>query len=411
MTFLGVLQFIFYIIVALLVLLFMITVHELGHYAAGKIFKFTILEFAIGFGPAIYKRTLKSGEIFSIRIFPLGGYCAFGEDDISEDKTKAELALGEETAAEVKAEATPSASPPPIERGMDGKKKWQEQKPWQRIIVLAAGAFMNFVVSILIILVLFASYGQNLIRIDGVMMTEEKKDENGNVTEIIDYSSYNNFVPGDIIKKIEGKTMYLTSDYQSVLKGKKKGDIIRFTVINNGSEFERDVTIRRDINVKNLEDNGLFYCIGVNIEWNEDGSGRYMLENQSVRLGFFETIAGTFVYAFKIAGTIFVVLGQLLTGVLSLNALGGPVTTISLTAQVASMGFKYLLEIMAFIGVNLALFNILPLPALDGSRIVFTAIEWVRGKPVNRKVEAYIHFAGIILLLGFAVFVDLLKLF
>ena len=104
-------------------------------------------------------------------------------------------------------------------------------------------------------------------------------------------------------------------------------------------------------------------------------------------------------------------LGQLLTGDLGLSAFGGPVSTIKLTSQIASRSLQQFLEISAYIGVNLAVFNLLPIPALDGSKVVFTAIEWVRGKPINRKAEAIIHAVGFVLLLGFAVLVDVLQLF
>ena len=107
----------------------------------------------------------------------------------------------------------------------------------------------------------------------------------------------------------------------------------------------------------------------------------------------------------------FTTLGQLLTGALGINKVGGTITTIKMTSEIVSYGFKYILEIMAYIGVNLAVFNLLPIPALDGSKVVFTAIEWIRGKPVNRKVEAIIHAVGLVLLFGFAIFVDLLQLF
>ena len=107
-----------YAILAILMLMLMITVHELGHYLVGKIFKFKINEFSIGMGPAIFKRKMKSGEQFSIRAFPLGGFCAFeGEDDDKDD---------------------PNA--------------FNNKKPWQRILVLIAGAFMNYVLALLIII-------------------------------------------------------------------------------------------------------------------------------------------------------------------------------------------------------------------------------------------------------------------
>ena len=127
------------------------------------------------------------------------------------------------------------------------------------------------------------------------------------------------------------------------------------------------------------------------------------------RFGFGETIGRSFVYSFKIAGSIFRVIGELFTGRLGLNALGGPVTTITTTASVASQSFRSFLEIAGFIGVNLAVFNLLPIPALDGSKVVFTVIEWIRGKPISRKVETIIHAVGFVLLIGFAILVDILQ--
>ena len=104
-------------------------------------------------------------------------------------------------------------------------------------------------------------------------------------------------------------------------------------------------------------------------------------------------------------------LGELLTGKLGMDSVGGPVTTITLTAEAATNGWASFLSIAAFIGVNLAVFILLPIPALDGCKVIFCIIEWIFKKPVNRKVEAIIHFVGIILLFGFAILVDLLQLF
>ena len=89
--------------------------------------------------------------------------------------------------------------------------------------------------------------------------------------------------------------------------------------------------------------------------------------------------------------------------------MGGPVTTIKLTSEIASQSFQNFLEIAAYIGVNLAVFNLLPIPALDGSKVIFCLIEWIFRKPIPRKVEAVIHAAGFILILVFAVLVDILQ--
>ena len=94
-----------------------------------------------------------------------------------------------------------------------------------------------------------------------------------------------------------------------------------------------------------------------------------------------------------------------------MDALGGPISTITMTAEFASLGLNYLLEIAGLIGISLAVFNLLPVPALDGARAVFVGIEWVRGKPINPRIEGTIHTIGLIVLLVFAVMVDLVKCF
>ena len=141
----------------------------------------------------------------------------------------------------------------------------------------------------------------------------------------------------------------------------------------------------------------------------DTGVRSYYTAAKYMKLGFFRTIGHSFEYSFKLAGTVFRTLGQLLTGKLGLSAVGGTVTTIVTTTKVISYGLVYALEIMSFIGVNLAVLNLLPIPALDGARVVFCLIEWIRKKPVNRKVEAAVNGIGLILILGFAILVDILQ--
>ena len=101
--------------------------------------------------------------------------------------------------------------------------------------------------------------------------------------------------------------------------------------------------------------------------------------------------------------------GQLITGKIGIRAVGCNITTIKTASQLISYGWFFALQITALIGVNLAVFNLLPIPALDGARIVFCLIEWIFKKPVNRKVEGAIHAIGLLLLLGFAILVDVLQ--
>ena len=362
-SFLEIASYIGYILLAILVLLIMITVHEFGHYLSGKLLGFGIQEFAIGFGPKIYSKTKKSGEVFSIRAFPVGGFCAFsGEDEDSEDP-----------------------------------KAFNNRPVWRRIIVLISGSFMNYLLALLVIIFMFGTYGQSSLI--SVKTTPSATIPTENVLQ--DY---------DVILKANGKNVYVLTDLLSAVEDKKAGDKISFTLLREKQVIEKEITLRTDTEFKNMEDVFTLYdALGFYYEKTENGEmtngGLY---STSVKLGFFKTIGRSFDYSFKLAGTVFNVLGELLTGKLGVDSVGGTVTTIKVTADSIKIGgFRYLLNITALIGVNLAVFNMLPIPALDGSRVVFCLIEGIRRKPISRKVEGVIHTVGLILLLLFAVFVDL----
>ena len=449
-----------YVLLAILILMIMITVHELGHYLVGKAFKFKINEFAIGMGPAIFKRTMKSGEIFSIRLFPFGGFCAFdGEDQDGDD---------------------PNA--------------FNNKKPWQRILVLVAGATMNYLLALLIIIISMSAYGQSTLGM-----------QYGRHDEAIYGTSIEERIPADksindgeyiVSLTRDGKksNIYMTVDLISSLNHAKKGDVVTAELISGGKTVKRDIILRADVECKNLTEvtkaydalgmgyamqleangsspfikgdflikigapdveykNATFvytpddvayvlkdkavgdtvwfwttrdtkYVYTFGSSWSacektgegvmnylgiKEAARNYYVTATYVKHGFFKTIGHSFGYSFKIGGTVFRTLGQLLTGKLGLNAVGGTITTIKTTSEVISYGFRYALEIMAFIGVNLAVFNLLPIPALDGARVVFCVIEWIRKKPVSRKVEGIIHAVGLIVILGFAILVDILQ--
>ncbi len=452
-----------YAILAILMLMLMITVHELGHYLVGKIFKFKINEFAIGMGPAIFKRKMKSGEQFSIRLFPFGGFCAFeGEDDDKDD---------------------PNA--------------FNNKKPWQRILVLIAGAFMNYILALLIIILSMSIYGQT------VMGVQYARHDDAIYGQTIDSQ-----IPADksindgeyilsITKNGKKTNVYMTVDLISALNHAKKGDEVTLEIMKGDKNTEKKtIILRSDVECKNItevtkvyealgigsamqveptredsplksgnfiikigktgeeyknatfvysaddiayvlknfdgdsfaiwtsRDNSVIFTLSDELKTAASSGGEaimaalgvkdtgvrsYYTAAKYMKLGFFRTIGHSFEYSFKIAGTVFRTLGQLLTGKLGLNAVGGTVTTIVTTTKVISYGFVYALEIMSFIGVNLAVFNLLPIPALDGARVVFCLIEWIRKKPVNRKIEAAVNGIGLILILGFAILVDILQ--
>lgn len=350
------------VLLAVLILLVMVTVHEAGHYTAGKILKFGIDEFSIGFGPAIFKRKNKrTGELFSVRAFPLGGYCAFSGETDDEKK-----------------------EPSPEEENVTSGKPFNKTPPWQRIIVLAAGPIMNYLLAILCIAVLFFTHGQYEYKIYSV--------EEG------EYPAAYSLCEGDIITAVDGKDVYVVSDYISILGDKSEGDKVEFSLIRDGENITAEIIMRTDGDFKNLSDTSvLLAMLGVS-----------SMGGVPVKFGFFSTLGRIFVYSFKVGGTVLQAIGELLTGRLSLSAMGGPVTTITLTSKYAVQSFASFLEISATIGVNLAVFNLLPIPALDGSKIIFTIIEWIRKKPLNPKVENVINTVGFIFIIAFAVLVDIL---
>ncbi len=363
----SVMSYIGYILLAVLILLIMITVHEFGHYIAGKIMKFKIDEFAIGFGPKLFSKKKKNGETFSVRALPIGGFCAFsGEDEDGKDPSD-----------------------------------FNNKKPWQRIIVLISGALMNYLTAILMIALMFGIYGQSAI------MTYK-------INESTVYESEYSLQDRDVIISANGKTVYLTTDLMNAIEDRKEGDVVDFVVRRNGENKHVQVKLRTDTGFTNVEDvKTLYDALGIYYTTDADGQiEQVALYTTGLKHGFFKTIGMSFEYSIKLAGTIFKVIGQLITGALGIGSLGGTVTTLSVTADAIRIGgFRYFLNMASFIGVNLAVFNLLPIPALDGSRVVFTGIEWIRRKPLKRRVEAIIHAVGLVLLLLFAVVVDLQRCF
>lgn len=375
-TFGSVMSAIGSVLLAILILLVMVTVHELGHYLAGKALKFKINEFAIGFGPKLFKRrSKKTGELFSVRLLPLGGFCAFEGED------------GDAPASE---------------------NSFTAKAPWKRIIVLIAGPLMNYLLALLLIIAAMFAFGQTAYKIGSVA----RPSDDGAAADI--YSEYS-FEENDVILKIDGRNIYLSTDFVSALGGKKRGDVVTVTVDRQNRLCEVEIMLRDDCDFVNLSDmSTACRALGVGTyavtgDGEEEVKLYYDISPQSYRFGFFTTIGHSFQYSWRIAGSIFGILGELLTGRMALKAMGGPVTTIRLTSQIATQSLQSFFEIAAYIGVNLAVFNLLPIPALDGSKVIFCLIEWIFRKPVPRKIEAVIHAVGFFAILGFAVLVDILQ--
>ena len=411
------------ILLAIVILLAMVTIHEFGHYIAGKLLGFKINEFAVGFGPAIFKkRSKKSGELFALRIIPLGGYCAFDGEDFEEEEEEKqdsdekiappfdELSeeekdedRGEFTQNEGKNDPTMSALNKtekeefvyPEPKG----KRFTDQAPWKRIIVLIAGATMNYLLALVLLIIMVGVYGQPMCIVMPIGFSE-------NQNMIVQHEAWETptLSQRDVLLEINGKEISMFTDCMDALEDKKAGDEIPVTVLRRrGDEWQEKqvvLILQADADFENMND----------LDTLKTAMGLEVLTTTMQR-GFWHTIGGAFEYSGEMGTAVLRSLGELLTGKLGLNAVGGPVTTITTTAQAASTSPFSFLYIASFIGVNLAVFNLLPVPALDGSKVIFCLIERIRKKPVNRKVETIIHFIGIIAIFGFAILVDLLQLF
>lgn len=381
----SVFTYIGYIILAIIVLLFMVLIHELGHYTAGKILKFKINEFSIGFGPKLIQKTKKNGEKISLRALPLGGYCAFEGEGVE---------------------------------GQTNPQAFNNQKPWKRLIVLFFGAFFNFLSAIIFSFILLISSGYDLVEI-----------KNLNENSI----NYNTFQTGDVIYGIDGKEIDFVHDeyFNNLLTdcvtdhySKYDGSIAdlenEYSFSDEGKTYYFDMqsinfNVRRageDIEITGYI-NVIYDDKGEYAGWslystNQADSNEFSIGNY--KYSFWESLVEAIPFTCKWAWKILVILGQLLTGQLSLTSLGGPVTTINTIASYTQTGgWAYLAILLPLIAVNLAVFNLLPIPALDGFQMIFVIIEWIRKKPLKQTVINAINNVGLIVLLCFVVLVDILQ--
>ena len=412
------------ILLAILILLAMVSIHEFGHYVAGKLLNFRINEFSIGFGPAIFKRRSKtSGEIFAVRIIPLGGYCAFDGEDYDEEDPRSDLSTGE-------GEQTMQAPFTELLEGEEGEKdptvseanltpaeqeeypqpkgeRFNDQAPWKRIIVLVAGALMNYLLALVLLLIMCFSYGVPMciaipVGYEGELLTPVEWE-----TPTLS--------PLDVIVSIEGREIDMYTDCMDALAGKKAGDSVSVVVYRIFEEVADGQTVRswrqKEVSLTLLADGE--FASSAEMEKLEAAMG-LAIGTQSFKRDFWHTVGGAFEYSGEMATSVLRTLGELITGAFgdkTADVVSGPISMIGQTAQVASASPFSFLYIASLIGVNLAVFNLLPVPALDGCKVIFCIIEWIRKKPVNRKVEAIINLAGLVLLFGFVILIDLLKLF
>lgn len=394
---LGTLQTIGYLALAVFLLMLMITIHEFGHYITAKILKFKVYEFSIGMGKPIYKKTKKNGEVFAIRMIPVGGYCSFGEDNTELVDTDPD--------------------------------SFNNKEPWKRLIVMFSGAFFNFLSAIIfaVVLLTLMGYGR-VVNVGTVFLNEDQTDPNApetiTLTEILNQN--NNAVLQDTnsefvfkfddeqkmyIESVNGQKMNLFTWTSGILKNAHIGE--------DGDNVEMTVTWK-DANNTLVRQKVVLQKISKR-QWKALCNAQAALPlNDSIYHNVGGAMLKAVPFSFEIAGMIFNIFGQLLTGQLGMNAIGGTVATVSvmgssigqaISSAPIDMVFGQIFYLLTLISINLAVFNWLPIPSLDGARMVFVIIEWIRGKPINREVEAKIHMVGIICLLGFVVFADIFWIF
>ncbi len=415
-----------YILLALVVLLVMITVHEFGHYIAGKIFGFKINEFSIGFGPALYKKKRKDAEVFAIRALPLGGYCAFEGED---------------------------------EEGKENPEAFNNQPAWKRLIVLLAGVTFNFLFGIMTAAIYLFVTGYATPKISSVVSSTEITGSGLRQNDIIiavdgkkieNYRSFDSMVSkygldetftltvnrdGKIIDIESSKQKYpnhyvlynlaslenkvYDAEGNAVDSLKLANDIAQFVVTEDGEEKgtgsgllayfqnyykDEDLTEAYTLDdVKSLVSDGAVYYIESSGVASLGVTYLYNYERYTV----FECIGKAWPFCIYLCKTILSALGGLFTGTTALKDMGGTVTAVSQIAEISQMGIEYFLLLLPLLAMNLALFNILPIPSLDGARAIFVLIELIFRKPVPRKIEGWIHTVGLFLLLGLVVFFDI----
>jgi len=354
-TFVEVLKWIGYVLVALLCLMVMIMIHETGHYVAGKLFNFTILEYSIGFGPKIFQKVnKKTGEKFSIRCLPLGGFCQFlGEDEENSD---------------------PNA--------------FNSKPPWQRIIVLFAGAFMNLLSAIIFISIFFMTFGDFVPRIEKTY-------------DFVDSSYEQVLEVGDVIYAIDGHNTYSLANSNKIKKYLQDTSSVTLTIERNGEMIEIVAPIAEYQGTYEDTDGQIIDIHGIGLGMS--------ISYKQVKLPFFKAIGHSFEFGWDEISLIFKTFAQVFTGQAKVSeSLGGTISAISVLSQLAQNGFMAVMYGLCVLSISIGVMNLLPFPALDGCRIVFCIVEWIRGKPNNRKIEGIISIAGLVFLIAIAIVFDLL---
>ncbi|MGN0674593.1 MAG: M50 family metallopeptidase [Oscillospiraceae bacterium] len=330
------------ILIASVFFCIIIIVHELGHFTVAKLCGIRVNEFAIGMGPVIFSKKGRE-TLYTVRLLPIGGFCAMGED-VDDDSPDA----------------------------------FRKKPVWARMAVIVAGAVMNLILGLILSLILTLVNGAD-ISSKIVYFSDDAVSPN--------YGLQLN----DEIVKINGIRIFSAKDITYQL-GNDEDGIVDFVVKRDGKK----------VNV-----NGVHFAFKTDSE-----TGKNVLVYDFRVLKEDITISNFVPYAFKNAlyyGRIVLMsLGDIIRGKYGINDLQGPVgivTTIGDIAEKSGFDISFLLDMATLITINIGIFNLLPIPALDGGRFVFLVIEAIRKKSLKAETEGMIHFVGFALLMLLMIFV------
>ena len=365
-----------YIILAILLLAILIVAHEFGHFMAARAMKIDVREFSVGFGPKLAGWKSKKYETtFAVRAIPMGGYCSFyGEDD----------ATGE---------------------SKDDPRNFAKHSVWKRMFVILMGPVMNFLLAFVVATV--------LIWCAGVTVPVEPEAYDPFIQEVLAAGPAHDagLKAGDEITEINGVNMLdgTMDTLLNTIAAWKEGD------------GPLEMTVRRGQETLHLS---------MTPVWNEDAGkmqiGVYIngyLRTETRPAGVFGGLRESWNMCTRAGGAILRALKNLVTKGEGLEDTAGPVGIVSMIStevagQVqqggAGAGASAFTQLLILISINLGLMNLLPIPGLDGSRLIFGLIEAVRGKPVSQQKEAVVHLIGmglLLVLMVFFTFRDVLRLF
>ena len=335
------------VIFAIFLFSVLIFVHELGHFTAAKLSGVQVNEFSMFMGPALWKKQV--GEtLYAIRCIPIGGYCAMeGEDG-----------------------------------GSDNPRSFDKAAWWKRLIILAAGAAMNFLIGVVLMVIVCLPIKQTVVPV---------------IAGFEDYATVdgeNGLQAGDRIVEVDGERLYTYSDFSLILS-LNPGDVHDITVRRNGKTVVLKDFLLEKHEVK-LENGSTALRYGMN----------FTLSTPS----FLEKLGMAWNQSLDTVRLVRLSLQMLFGGKVGIQDMSGPVGIVSEMSKVAAASDSKITALLnmlyfgGFIAINLAVMNLLPIPALDGGRIVCllitVAVEAITKKKINPKYEGYLHGAGMILLLA-----------